>query len=172
MIAAVAACLTLLVLGLTGRRAEVRAAHRAALGPHLDLLAEGVQGVVEDLGGHPGADPQAPGVLQALRPHVRYTLHGLDDPLRVLAQAPGWAQRTWQRDGRGWDGAAGVRDLADAVDAAVRRSYGHGVPPGPWSRRSLARRASLVEREARVAGLAAVGPAHGRSGTGTGKHRA
>lgn len=151
-IAAVAALLSLLTTFLGDRRAEMRAAHRVALQTHLETLGEGIHKTaasatilrrrfLEGSDPAPWRDAGRTGAkaLKAVRPKVKYTLYGLDEPLRTLSRMPEWVA-TYKDVPKtnAEELLKAMQKLAASVDAAIRRSYRRGLPPG-WIRRWCAK---------------------------------
>jgi hypothetical protein len=98
-IAAVASLAKLLTDALSARGAATRAAHRSVLQPHLPTLATCVHGVLADtvLAHRRLKDQQAPGnalenaqlaatALKKSRLEVKYSLPGLEEPLRTITR--------------------------------------------------------------------------------------
>lgn len=147
-IAAAASLLTLVGTLLGDRRAEMRAAHRLALQPHLETLGEGVhrtaasatilrQRFIEGSDPTPWRDAGKTGAnqLKEVRPRVKYTLYGLDEPLRTLSRMPEWVATYKDIPKTNADELLeAMRKLARAVDTTVRLSYRRGLPPNAWRR--------------------------------------
>lgn len=147
-IAAVAAIFTLLATLLGDRRAEMRAAHRLALQAYLEPLGEGIHRTaasatilrrrfVEGSDPTPWRDAGRTGAdaLKDVRSKVKYTLYGLDEPLRTLSRMPEWVATYKDVPKTNADELLeAMQTLAGSVDAAIRRSYRRGLPPG-WIRR-------------------------------------
>lgn len=157
-IAAGAALLTLAGNVLGSRRAEMRTAHRTALTGQLQDLAEGIHETVaaatilrrRNLAGSDVADwiekgKKGSDKLKSVRPQCRYTLFGLDDPLRTLSRMPEWVATYKNVPGTNADKLlAEMTKLASEVDAAIRWSYRRGLPPGAIRRWRLKRRSDRV----------------------------
>src|SRR5207249_816798 len=138
---------------LASRRAEMRAAHRAALVPYLTDLGEGLHGViatatllrkralgVQDAGAWIERGASAADQLKTVRPRVRYTLDGLDEPIRVLSRLPEWAATYRGVESSGAEPLLEVgRQLQDRISKIVGKSYRRGLPPGYLARRSVRR---------------------------------
>lgn len=138
----------------------MRAAHRAALLQHLTDLGESLHGVVatatllrrralnqQDLSAWITRGQTAAEQLKKVRPAVRYTLDGLDEPIRVLSRLPEWAAtyRDVELSGAEELLEAG-RKLAGCIDDTVRKSYRTGLPPDRLARRRVSRLARLVRQ--------------------------
>lgn len=136
----------------------MRAAHRHALQGLLDELGEGVHKTAASAvilrrrftagqdptpwrdAGKTGAD-----MLKTVRPRVKYTLYGLDEPLRTLSRMPEWVATYKDVPNTNVDDLLeAMQKLAVAVDSAVRMSYRRGLPPGPIRRWWLERLTSNV----------------------------
>jgi hypothetical protein len=155
-IAAVASVLIVFLNTATNRGAAMRAAHRSILEPHLGPLGEAIHeiasGAVITYGratrGEGPANAQvnaknAAESLKARRPLVKYSLDGLDGPLRVLGYAPDWVA-TYKGDPTGQKLVDGIQDLAARLDTVIGRSYRRGRPPTWSERRGLERRTKKI----------------------------
>ena len=132
----------------------MRVAHRNAIVPDLNRIAEGVHQVTASstvlrtrIG--EGRDPTAwyekaaagRQIIDAVRPRVKYSLYGLTDPLRTLSRMPDWVAHTANADGELADNLIeDMQKLQRAIDSAIRRSYRRGLPPSPIRRWWLSRK--------------------------------
>lgn len=156
--AAGAALLSLLTQIFGDRRAEMRAAHRSALAPDLALLGEAIHEIMaftvimrkraaaeQDAKAAIDNARRASASLKQLLRKTRYTLPGLQEPLRVISRLPDWAALQ-----RGLpNGEADVliekgQALQKGVDHAIQRSYRKGMTTGWLIRYVLNRRANAV----------------------------
>lgn len=143
-VAAGASLLTLLGTQFGAKRAEMRAAHRHALQGQLEALGEGVHktaasAVILRRRFTAGQDPTAwrdvgktgADALKAVRPKLKYTLYGLDEPIRTLSRMPEWVA-TYKDvpNTNAEELLRAMQKLASAVDDTVRASYRRGLPPG------------------------------------------
>jgi hypothetical protein len=152
-VAATASLVTLAVNVLGARRSEMRAAHRAALLPQLADIAEGLHGVMatstvlrtratkqQDTQPWIRRGAIAADLLKAVRPKIRYTLYGLDEPIRVLSRGPEWIATYRDADPGGAESLlAATRTLERRVSTIIRRSYRRGLPAGWMSRWRVSR---------------------------------
>lgn len=144
---------------MSARGSASRAAHRSVLEPHLDELARSIHGVVA------GAvvvhrrlqDSKTPGkalensqaaadALKTYRLKVKYSLPGLDEPLRTLTRVPNWIA-TYNGDASGDSLIVCLQQLSRRVDITIARSYRRGRPPSRWEQQRLARE-SIQARKA------------------------
>jgi hypothetical protein len=159
-VAALASVVTLAGTLLGDRRAEMRAAHRQALLSFLPELGEGVHETAasatiirrrfakdQDPGPWVEAGKAGANKLKSVRPNVKYTLYGLDEPIRTLSRMPEWIA-TYKNVPKtnADDLLKEMQKLAAAVDGGVRRSYRRGLPPGLIRRWWLRRRTSKVRK--------------------------
>jgi hypothetical protein len=80
-----------------------------------------------------------------VRPKVKYTLYGLDEPLRTLSRMPEWVATYKDVPKTNADDLLeAMQRLAVAVDDAVRDSYRRGLPPGAIRRWWLSHLTSKV----------------------------
>ncbi len=150
-IAAATGLLKLVSDAFSARGTATRAAHRHVLEPHLAELAVNVHGVMA------GAvvvhrrlkDGQAPGqalqnsqsaadALKESRLAVKYSLPGLEEPLRTLTRVPDWIA-TYKGDSSGDRLVERLQRLSRMVDATISRSYRRGRPPSRWEQWRLGR---------------------------------
>lgn len=143
-VAAVASLASLVLNLMAGRRAEMRAAHRVTLLPHLESLGESIHQTLatsmmlrqralngQDRTKWIEAGEVGAATLKTLRPQVRYALPGVEEPLRVISRLPNWiATYRDVDDGDAEQLLRHARELQVGVDAAIRRSYRTGLPPG------------------------------------------
>jgi hypothetical protein len=160
IIAAVASLLVLVANLLGARRAEMRAAHRTALVKYLETVGEGIHETAASAtiirrlhlqsaetktwrdNGKSGSDK-----LKLVRPKIKYTLYGLDEPLRTLSRMPEWiATYKSVKQTNADELLEEMQKLAGAIDGAVRWSYKRGLPPGPLRRWWLKRRTKRVRK--------------------------
>lgn len=144
---------------LSARGAATRAAHRSVLQPHLVALATGIHGVMAGAvlahrllksGKAPGStlanSRVAAEALKTCRLEVKYSLPGLQEPLRTLTRAPDWIA-TYKGDPSGDLLLTCMQRLSRMVDRAVTQSYRRGRPPTTWEQWRL-RRAAARTRDA------------------------
>jgi len=154
--------LVVLVANALGQRAgETRAAHRKALEPFIAELGESIYSVLASARTWVQLrDTQAGALakwearfrkhkrrLATLRPRVRYTLWGLDEPLRVLIRVPDWLKHVRKDPERVRKIISAGTRLRAAVDQAIRTSYAKGKPPS-WWRRTVAHHYARQARRA------------------------
>jgi hypothetical protein len=139
--AAVASLASVIVNIRAARQAEARAAQRAAIGPSYEQLAKVLYQCVATsnvfLKTAPDSEArrnwgqrcdEAADSLKELRPRLRFTLSGLDEPLRTLSRVPHWAQN-YHDAADGADLLKKATALRKALDGAVLRSYRRGRAP-------------------------------------------
>lgn len=156
LVAGIAAGTKLLTDALTARGAATRAAHRAVLQPHLSDLATSIHGVVagavlahrrlqdDKTAGHALENSQSAAAdLKKHRLEVKYSLPGLQEPLRTLTRAPDWIA-TYKGDPSGDGFIECLQRLSGRVDATITRSYRRGRPPTRWEQWRLSRETNRV----------------------------
>jgi hypothetical protein len=154
--AGIAAGTKLLTDALTARGAATRAAHRAVLQPHLSDLATTIHGVVagavlahrrlqdDKTAGNALENSQcAAAALKQHRLEVKYSLPGLQEPLRTLTRAPDWIA-TYKGDSSGDGFIECLQRLSGMVDATITRSYRRGRPPTCWEQWRLSRETKRI----------------------------
>lgn len=139
-------------------RAEMRAAYRKTLEPHLATLGQNLyetmacSKVLADKSGNAGKSrdnwraraDKASAELRKLRLAVRYSLWGLDEPLRVITRVPNWITHNKGDDLQTKKLIHAATTLRESIDNSVRRAFTKGRPIPYWERHSLAKRAKVV----------------------------
>jgi hypothetical protein len=138
--------------------AEMRVAYRKTLEPHLGPLGKNLYETMacskmlatkNDETGASRANwknraDTARDELKAQRLDLRYSLWGLDEPLRVITRVPNWIEHNKGKKEQTDSIIKLATELRSAIDDSVRRAYALGRPLPWWERKSLAKKAAAL----------------------------
>ncbi|MFF3221549.1 hypothetical protein ACFYV7_02030 [Nocardia suismassiliense] len=141
-VAATASLVALAVAMIRDRRTELRASRREGLRPHVDELATATWecvAVAVVIAAKANSDQKvtewitrgrsASESLKRLRLPIRYTVPGLEGPIRTLSLIPDWAAHVRKDAARSTELSARATDLRKAIDACIIRVTIAGLPP-------------------------------------------
>lgn len=161
VVAASTSICTLFVNLFAQYRSEMRAAFRKSVEPHLGPLGQNLYETMacsrvlsekNDEAGQSRVNWKARAdksrdELKRLRLAVRYSLWGLDEPLRVITRVPNWIDHNKGNKEQTDALMLAATALREAIDNSVRRAYAKGRPFTWWERRSLAAKAKRVRKQ-------------------------
>ena len=159
LIAAGVSVVSLIVGVRASATAEIRAANRRSLEPHIERFGQSLHEIVAATIVFRKALPgeardrwrqralEARATLKDIRPKVRYPLWGLDEPIRVLCRFPDWLDHAKSSEAHASKVEAAGDGLRRCLDKAVRNALVSGKPPGYWDRRACRRSASKLRAE-------------------------
>jgi hypothetical protein len=163
IIAAFASVYTMCVNLFAQYYAEMRVAYRKTLEPHLGPLGKSLyetmacSKMLAEKNEETGASranwkaraDTARDTLKAQRLDLRYSLWGLDEPIRVITRVPNWIEHNKGKAENTKTIILLATDLRKAIDESIRKAYTYGRPLPWWERRSLAKKAKALRESYR-----------------------
>ncbi|WP_144376936.1 hypothetical protein [Rhodococcus pyridinivorans] len=159
-IAAAISVMTLISSTMRDRRTELRVSRRDGVKPYIDTLAQatwecvaiastivkrGAQG--QDISKWAERGQSASDDLKKLRLKIRYTLPGLEGPIRTLSLVPGWAGHLRADEALSERLIRDATELRTAIDACVTRVSVDGLTP---RKKDMKRAAEMADAVAKI----------------------
>ncbi|HMO64046.1 MAG TPA: hypothetical protein PKE47_02270, partial [Verrucomicrobiota bacterium] len=142
-------------------RSEMRATYRKTLEPFLEPLGKNLYLTMacskilslkndedgESRGNWRKRADEARNEIKKLRMNVRYSLWGLDEPLRVLTRVPNWIEHNKGNRENSDALILLATNLREAIDDSIRRAYSCGKPIPFWNRWLLNKKAGKLRNQ-------------------------